>query len=93
MVNLSVFFLFFKTIQEFLKRPIVIYSLLFLVAAFFRTFSFQRFPFNFDQIQIAENSQKIFSGDLVLIGPRTGPAAMFTGPLIYYVAAPFQAVF
>lgn len=45
-------------------------------------------PFGFDQVQILENAQQILSGDLTLIGPRTGPANMFTGPLIYYLGAP-----
>lgn len=44
-------------------------------------------PFGFDQVQILENAEAIAQGDLRLIGPRTGPAAMFTGPLIYYVTA------
>lgn len=93
MADLSVSLSIFRKFQKLLSKPIFVYSFLLVLAILFRTFNVQRFPFNFDQIQIAENSQKIFSGDLVLIGPRTGPAAMFTGPLIYYIAAPFQAVF
>lgn len=48
---------------------------------------------NFDQVQILENAQQILRGDLTLIGPRTGPASMFTGPLIYYVTAAFVWLF
>ncbi len=47
----------------------------------------------FDQVQILENVSHILSGDLTLIGPRTGPAQMFTGPLIYYLTVPFYALF
>ncbi len=52
-----------------------------------RAIFWQNYSFGFDQIQIAQNAQAIFSGHPTLIGPRTGPAEMFTGPLIYYVAA------
>lgn len=90
MGELTFSFRLIKKVLEFLKKPIFLYSLMLILGLVFRTFKFEQFPFNFDQIQIAENSQKISSGDLVLIGPRTGPAAMFTGPLIYYIAAPFQ---
>jgi hypothetical protein len=45
--------------------------------------------FGFDQVQIIEAAQKIAKGDITLIGPRTGPAALFTGPLIYYITAFF----
>ena len=45
--------------------------------------------FGFDQVQIIEAAQKIAHGDVTLIGPRTGPAALFTGPLIYYITAFF----
>lgn len=43
--------------------------------------------FGFDQVQIMENAEAITHGQLRLIGPRTGLAAMFTGPLIYYITA------
>lgn len=49
-------------------------------------------PFAFDQVQIAQAADEIRAGDLTFIGPRTGPAAMFTGPLIYYVAAGFAMI-
>lgn len=48
--------------------------------------------FGFDQVQIAQAADAIIHGDFTLIGPRTGPANMFTGPLIYYIAAPFSLV-
>ncbi len=46
-----------------------------------------RYSFLFDQVQIVENADRIRQGNLTLIGPRTGPADMFTGPLIYYLTA------
>lgn len=48
--------------------------------------------FDFDQVQIASAADTIVQGDPTLIGPRTGPAPMFTGPLIYYLAAAFTLV-
>lgn len=45
--------------------------------------------FGFDQVQIITAAQEIAGGDLTLIGPRTGPASLFTGPLIYYSTAIF----
>lgn len=57
------------------------------LASFLRLYHWQTYPFGFDQVQIVEAAERITQGDLVLIGPRTGPAAMFTGPLIYYIAA------
>lgn len=45
------------------------------------------YSFGFDQVQILSNAQQIITGHLTLIGPRTGPADMFTGPLIYYLTA------
>jgi len=45
--------------------------------------------YGFDQVQIIENAARIRHGDFTLIGPRTGPASMFTGPLIYYITAFF----
>lgn len=45
----------------------------------------------YDQVQILKNGHSILSGDATLIGPRTGPAQMFTGPLIYYLSVPLIA--
>jgi hypothetical protein len=56
-----------------------------------RAYNPGHYSYGFDQVQIAVNARNILSGDLTLIGPRTGPAPMFTGPLIYYIAA-FWAV-
>ena len=44
---------------------------------------------NFDQIQIINAANRIIEGDFTLVGPRTGPADMFTGPFIYYFSVPF----
>lgn len=45
------------------------------------------YPLGFDQLQLVENGSQIAQGDITLIGPRTGPAPLFTGPLIYYLTA------
>ncbi len=45
------------------------------------------YSLGFDQVQILQNAQQIAQKHFVLLGPRTGPAPMFTGPLIYYVTA------
>ena len=68
-------------------------SLLFLciIAAglLFRLYRADQYPFGFDQAQILANAFSISQGHLTLIGPRTGPAVMFTGPFIYYLTALF----
>lgn len=61
--------------------------LILIIGLGLRLFNFGNYPFRFDQVQIMEASDRILSGDLTLIGPRTGPAEMFTGPLIYYLNA------
>ncbi len=43
--------------------------------------------FEFDQNQIAVFAKQIIDKNFTLIGPRTGPAQFFTGPLIYYLGA------
>lgn len=83
----------FSVISNFIllfKNPVVLFLSILLIGLSLRIVAPQKYPFAFDQIQIARNSFKIFHADPVLIGPRTGPAEMFTGPLIYYIAAPFH---
>lgn len=75
------------------RREILLLAVLFLVALFTRLYRFHNYTFGFDQVQLIENGIKIAGGDIALIGPRTGPAPMFTGPLIYYITAVFVAVF
>lgn len=65
----------------------VMVGLILMLALFLRGYGWQNYPFGFDQVQILENAERILTGDITLIGPRTGPAPMFTGPLIYYVTA------
>lgn len=59
--------------------------LILMTGVFSRVYQAGEYPFGFDQVQILENGQRIKAGDFTLIGPRTGPANMFTGPLIYYL--------
>lgn len=47
------------------------------------------YAFGFDQVQILKAAAEIRGGHPLLIGPRTGPAGMFTGPLVYYLATFF----
>lgn len=63
--------------------------LLLSLGVLFRGFNPGLYTFGFDQIQILSNAEAISQGNLTLIGPRTGPAEMFTGPLVYYIAAVF----
>jgi hypothetical protein len=58
-----------------------------IIGLIVRGFNHSNFRFGFDQIQMLENASTISSGKLMLIGPRTGPAPLFTGPLVYYVTA------
>lgn len=64
-----------------------------ILALFVRLYQFQNYSLEFDQVQILENANKIKQGDFTLIGPRTGPAQMFTGPLVYYICAFFSLFF
>lgn len=68
--------------KKFYLILLIIFSGLFL-----RAYNPGLYVFGFDQVQILENAKEIISGNLTLIGPRTGPAGMFTGPLIYYLTA------
>lgn len=59
------------------------------IGIFFRAYQPGLYVFGFDQVQILSNAELIKQGNITLIGPRTGPAEMFTGPLIYYITAFF----
>jgi len=63
-----------------------------LLGLFLRLYRFDTYPLGFDQIQILENSQAISEGHPRLIGPMTGPAQFYTGPLIYYLASFWQII-
>ncbi len=68
-------------------RSIVIFGLIFAYGYKFRALHPEYVSLGFDQIQILQSAALIHQGHFVLLGPRTGPAPMYTGPLIYYVAA------
>ncbi len=76
---------------NFFESPLFITILLlvviFAIGFWLRAMRPDFYPLGFDQIQIVQNAAQIQQHHFVLIGPRTGPAPMFTGPLIYYVAA------
>lgn len=74
-------------------KKIYYFLILISLALFFRIFFTNNFAVGFDQVQILRNAKLILSGDLSLVGPRTGPADMFTGPLIYYLSVPFVYFF
>jgi hypothetical protein len=69
------------------NKKFLLIFLLILSGLFLRAYNPELYVFGFDQVQILESAKEIISGNLTLIGPRTGPAGMFTGPLIYYLAA------
>lgn len=95
--NLNMHVLITKQIQKSFKKSnwafIVIAASLLLIGISMRTLYPGNYPFGFDQVQILENAKKILQGNLTLIGPRTGPATLFTGPLIYYATALFMPFF
>jgi hypothetical protein len=78
-----------KRKTSILSFELVATVILLACGVFFRVYGFGNYPFGFDQVQILEAANGILQGDITLIGPRTGPADLFTGPLIYYITAPF----
>jgi len=85
---------FFMTLNlRYFKQSKNALLLILTVGLFFRLGRFTSFAFGFDQVQIVIAAQNILRGDLTLVGPRTGPANMFTGPLIYYLTAPLYLLF
>lgn len=79
--------------NKILDRPLLALFFILFFSMFLRLIFIDNFGLGFDQIQNLENTHKIIQGDITLIGPRTGPARMFTGPLIYYVSVPFLYFF
>lgn len=75
-----------KKLQQTNKTKFIAIALL-VTGIFFRFYKPELYIFGFDQVQILTNAQEIAKGNLTLIGPRTGPAEMFTGPLVYYITA------
>ncbi len=84
--------LMFNLIWQKIKKNYLFLIFLILGIAF-RSYDWRAYHLGFDQVQILSNAEKILSGKLTLIGPRTGPADTFTGPLIYYLAVPLIAIF
>ncbi len=84
---------FQKILIFFDSSPWLMPSLLLLIGLLQRLLFCKHYPIGFDQVQIFTNARAILDGDLTLVGPRTGPAQMFTGPLIYYLAVPFAFLF
>ena len=82
----------FLLIGQIIKKKYLLILFL-IIGILFRSYAWQAFSLSFDQVQILTNAEKIISGKLTLIGPRTGPANTFTGPLIYYLAALLIALF
>lgn len=82
-----------KIIPSYINYSLIPPFILLTVAIIFRTIYYSNIEVGFDQIQIIEHAKQISKSNYTLVGPRTGPADMFTGPLIYYIAAPFLALF
>lgn len=74
-----------------MKTHILVVAVI-IAGTFFRAYMPEAYVFGFDQVQILTHAEAIKNGDLTLIGPRTGPADMFTGPLVYYITAAFLFV-
>ncbi len=70
-----------------LRKQWIILFVLFILGFGLRSFNYQSFPLGFDQVILLENAEKILSGRPVLIGPKTGYADIFIGPLTYYLTA------
>ena len=75
-----------------MNKQTLFFLIIAFLALFFRFSRFSTYPLGFDQVQILQNAEKIKNGDFTLIGPRTGPANMFTGPLIYYLCSLFMFI-
>lgn len=75
-----------------MKHNLIVFSIL-VIGITMRLYQWQNFPLAFDQVQILTNAENILHGKITLIGPRTGPAPIFTGPLIYYWTAAWMIVF
>lgn len=61
--------------------------IVFLCGLVFRLYRYDLYPLQFDQVQILTHAAQIRMGDLNVVGPRTGPVEMFTGPFVYYLTA------
>ena len=64
-----------------------LFLLIMALAFLLRFYRWSNCPFGYDQVQILINASKIKNGSLTLIGPQTGPASLFGGPMIYYITA------
>lgn len=70
-----------------LNKSLLGLIVLFIAGFGLRAYQFQSYPLGFDQVILLENAQQIVSGHPVLIGPKTGYANVFIGPLTYYLTA------
>ncbi len=88
--------LYAQNVFSFIKtsiRGVRLVLIILVLGLILRMYNYPSYSFAFDQVQILENVSHIVQGDLTLVGPRTGPAQMFTGPLIYYLTVPFFLIF
>jgi hypothetical protein len=70
----------------------IVFIIILLAGLTIRFFNIGDISFGFDQVQILRAADAILVRDFTLIGPRTGPAPMFTGPLVYYFTAGLKAI-
>lgn len=64
-------------------------GLIFVLGWFLRSFNLhQTMPFTYDQGRDLQVLAELAAGDLKFLGPTTGIAGFFLGPLIYYVLLP-----
>lgn len=85
MINLQTLRSSLRPFQKYLTLSAV--CLLVFVGVGLRVNRPENYEFGFDQIQILQKAGEISHGDFSLVGPRTGPADLFTGPLVYYITA------
>lgn len=76
-----------KILQTY--QALLLVTFLLIIGLVVRIFQPGNYVFGFDQVQILQKAQEITQKDFTLVGPRTGPADLFTGPLVYYVTAVF----
>lgn len=75
-----------------MNRKILLLASIMVLGLYVRFSDIENVSFGFDQVQILNAADAIVAGDFTLIGPRTGPAQIFTGPAVYYITAGLKAV-
>ena len=76
------------------KLPIILLALILVLAAFMRLYMISKYmTFLGDEGRDALVAKGILEGHLTLLGPRASAGDFFTGPIYYYMMAPFLWLF